>query len=172
MKKKKIEVLFVYAVCCSEGRDMEILYTPHFFLNNFHLLNLWWDYPAGPKGLVGPTFNNQSCHFRPSQPSIQAKEERVGWWMDGRGKLIRVLNPASVVRDYGRGAGSLESTHYNSLQGKVKFSRDYYLVLVCPLFVFYHHDIWRRHIFITLCKYWKGVIGINTRLSSLASLTC
>lgn len=26
------------------------------------------------KGLVGPTFNNQRHHFRPSQPSIQAEE--------------------------------------------------------------------------------------------------
>lgn len=58
---------------CLEGQYEDSL-PSSFSLTNFPLLNLRWDYPGSPKGLVGPTFNNQRRHFRPRQPSIRAEE--------------------------------------------------------------------------------------------------
>lgn len=37
-------------------------------------------------------------------------------------------------------------THRNSPQGKVRLSGGYYLLLLCPLFIFYTHLVWRRNI--------------------------
>lgn len=118
---------------------------PPFSLTNFPLLNLWWDYPGQPRVWSVPHLITSATAPDLRRPSIP------GWAGEGehrrRGRLIRRSpNPAPVVKDYGRGTGVAEMyTHHNSPQGKVRLSGGYYLLLLCPLFIFRSHLIWRRN---------------------------